>query len=150
MPALSALAAVARRFRFRHLLCRRDRHPALDGRRDALDVRELCVQAEVEAVRPRRSSSSSIALITTLRTANPTRSILAACGLTRAVTAPMVGASACACISAGRTLCSTNLATFTTSLAAEARVCSILLSNALMFLSFSPFDRAGDAVLLVQ
>jgi hypothetical protein len=48
--------------------------------------------------------------------------MLAAWGLTRAVTASIVGASACAFFIAGRTLCSTNLATFTTSLAAEATV----------------------------
>src|SRR5262249_54188778 len=76
-------------------------------------------------------------------TANPTRSMLAAWGLTRAVTASMVGASAWAFLRTGRTLTSTNFATFTTSLAADAKACSMLFSNALMFFSFSPVDRRG-------
>ena len=41
---------------------------------------------------PAAVPASSIALITTPSTANPTRSMLAACGLTRAVTASMFGA----------------------------------------------------------
>ena len=52
--------------------------------------------------------------------ANPARSILAACGLTRAVTASMVEAWGCAVFSTGRTLVSTKFVSFTVSLAAVA------------------------------
>jgi hypothetical protein len=56
----------------------------------------------------------------------------------------MVEAWACAVFNTGRTLVSTNLATFTVSLAATARACSTLVINALIVFSFSPLT-AGDA-----
>jgi len=43
----------------------------------------------------------------------------------------------------GRTLVSTNFATFTVSLAATARACSTLVINALMFLLSPPFTAGG-------
>jgi hypothetical protein len=51
----------------------------------------------------------------------------------------------CAVFSAGRALVSTNLATFTVSLAAVARACSTLVINALICFLFLTHD-AGDAV----
>jgi len=54
----------------------------------------------------------------------------------------MVLWSACTFFSTGRTLVSTNLATFTVSLAL-ARAFSTLVINALMFFAFSPVYRRG-------
>ena len=125
--------------------CRHSGHRTLNHRRDALDVRdELGVQSHVEAV----GSHCSSGIVDGLDDHTKDRESGSfdgwrLWGLAREVTASMVEAWACAVFNTGRTLVSTNLATFTVSLAATAKECSKLEINALMFFSFSPVDRWG-------
>ena len=129
MLTLSAIAAVALCFRRSHLLRRRNGHRALNRRGDTLDVRdELRVQAHVEAI----CASGTDGVDDHAEDSESGALDVGRLGLTRDVTASIVDWSACAFFSTGRTLVSTNLATFTVSLAAVARACSTLVINALI------------------
>ena len=91
-----------------------------------------------------------MALMTTPRTANPARSMLATWGLTREVTASMVEALAWALFSTGRTLVSTNLATFTVSLAATARESLHAVNQCTHVFAFSPDDRRARGCVQIK
>ena len=126
--------------------CRHSGHRTLNHRRDALDVRdELGVQSHVEAV----GSHCSSGIVDGLDDHTKDRESGSfdgwrLWGLAREVTASMVEAWACAVFNTGRTLVSTNLATFTVWLAATAKARSTLEFNVLIASAFSPVYRPGQ------
>jgi hypothetical protein len=120
---------------------------ALLTARRYFDVRdELRIQGQVQAVSASRGASGIDGVNDHAKDRESGSFDVGRLGLTRAVTASMLDWSACAFFSVGRTLVSTNLATFTVSLAAVARACSTLVINALILFLLSRPMTPGRAV----
>jgi hypothetical protein len=141
---LSALAAVFLYVVLCHLLRRcsrgsRNGHCALHSRRDGLHVsHELGIQRDVEAVCTGSRAGSVDGVDDHAKDRESGSFDIGSLGLTSPVTASMVEELAWAVFRAGRTLVSTNFATFTVSLAAAARACSTLVINAVILFASSP------------